>query len=92
MWSVSSEQFMSVFEKEKVKYFLENEKQIKKEAFWKEKCLDDDKKRKHLKSINLENDDNESTVVDSSKKLKKESFSQDHDHTHSSLDVNIFSV
>ena len=34
--SVSSEQFMSLFEKEKAKYYLENENELKKEAIWKE--------------------------------------------------------
>jgi hypothetical protein len=43
-FTVSSEAFKDVFDKEKSKYLNENEKEIKKERIWKEKCLNEDKR------------------------------------------------
>ena len=71
-FKVSSEAFKDVFDKEKSKYLNENEKEIKKERIWKEKCLNEDKRissggakrlitsnnnRKHSKSFNLDRKD-----------------------------------
>ena len=72
-FTVSSEAFKDVFDKEKSKYLNENEKEIKKERIWKEKCLNEDKclssgggskrlntssnNRKHSKSFNLDRKD-----------------------------------
>ena len=43
LFSVNHEQFMQSFEKERIKYLHDCEKEIKKEKIWKEKCLHEDK-------------------------------------------------
>ena len=62
MFSVTSDNFMQSFDKERSKYLNENEKELKKVKIWKEKCLSDDKhssvkkhKVKHSKALLEEN-------------------------------------
>ena len=61
---MTNEGFLNAFEKEKSYYLNNNEKDIKKERIWKEKCLLEDKQisqslklvnnRKHSKSFDLD--------------------------------------
>lgn len=61
---MTNEGFLNAFEKEKSYYLNNNEKNIKKERIWKEKCLLEDKQisqslkrvnnRKHSKSFDLD--------------------------------------